>query len=140
MAGSKVFLDTSGWIALLNASDALHSAADSLWKQVGRQRGKIITTDWIVAEAGNGMARAPSRSGFTDSVRRLLASPSAELIFVDDDLLSRALQLYSEREDKNWGLVDCASFLLMEREAMRDVFGTDRHFEQAGFHCLLPGA
>ena len=52
--------------------------------------------------------------------------------------MERALLLYSDRPDKFWGLVDCASFIVMSDEGISEAFTTDRHFEQAGFECLLP--
>ena len=38
MAADLVFLDTNGWLALLNASDALHLRADSLWREFTSDR------------------------------------------------------------------------------------------------------
>jgi predicted nucleic acid-binding protein len=35
MPGRVAFLDTNGWLALLNASDSLHAEADALWKDLG---------------------------------------------------------------------------------------------------------
>ena len=52
--------------------------------------------------------------------------------------MERALKLYAERADKAWGLVDCASFIVMSEQRISEAFTTDRHFEQAGFRCLLP--
>ncbi len=54
--------------------------------------------------------------------------------------MERALLLYSDRPDKAWGLVDCASFIVMKDEGITDAFTIDRHFEQAGFTCLLPAS
>jgi predicted nucleic acid-binding protein len=36
-------------------------------------------------------------------------------------------------------MVDCANFVVMADLGIRDAFTSDRHFEQAGFRCLLPG-
>jgi len=36
MPGNTVFLDTNGWLALLNASDQLHSQADAVWRDLGQ--------------------------------------------------------------------------------------------------------
>jgi predicted nucleic acid-binding protein len=47
------------------------------------------------------------------------------------------LDLYRERADKRWGLVDCASFLVMKDEQIVEAFTTDQHFEQAGFKAML---
>jgi len=52
-------------------------------------------------------------------------------------LVQRALRLYDERPDKEWSLTDCLSFLVMERQRIRDALTTDHHFEQAGFRVLL---
>jgi hypothetical protein len=40
MAANAVFLDTNGWIALLNASDTLHATADATWKSLGRPKSR----------------------------------------------------------------------------------------------------
>jgi len=45
--------------------------------------------------------------------------------------------LYCRREDKNWSLTDCMSFVVMEDEDIEDVLTADHHFEQAGFVALL---
>ncbi len=140
MPARTVFLDTNGWLALLNSSDALHATARSRWADLVGQGSFILLTDWIVAETGNGLARTRAKIRFAMAVELIRSSPNARLLTVTPTLLERALSLYTDREDKTWGLVDCASFLVMQEEAAVDVFSNDRHFEQAGFKCLLPPA
>ncbi len=41
------------------------------------------------------------------------------------------------RADKEWSLVDCASFVVMQQRGLTEALTTDRHFEQAGFVRLL---
>ena len=43
---------------------------------------------------------------------------------------------YQDRPDKEWGLTDCVSFVLMEREAITEALTADEHFRQAGFEAL----
>jgi hypothetical protein len=50
-----------------------------------------------------------------------------------------ALDYFARYADKSWGLVDCASFVVMQQRGITEAFTSDRHFEQAGFACLLPG-
>jgi hypothetical protein len=71
-------------------------------------------------------------------VEIFLQSPSSRLVRVDEGLFQRALELYGQVTDKTWGLVDCASFVVMRDQEIVDALTSDRHFEQAGFHCLLP--
>jgi hypothetical protein len=138
MPAERVFLDTNGWIALLNSSDVLHSPAEAIWEGLLKQGYTILLTDWIVAETGNGLARTPARSQFPQSVGIVRASPRARLIPISDQIFQRALDLYASRPDKTWGLVDCTSFIVMQEEGIHEAFTNDRHFKQAGFKCLLP--
>jgi uncharacterized protein len=54
-----------------------------------------------------------------------------------DTLLQEAMTLYSERGDKNWGLTDCVSFVLMRQEGVTEALTADVHFRQAGFRAML---
>ena len=137
MPSDPVFLDSSGWIALLNGRDENHAAAMAQWQRLRERKSKIILTDWIIAETGNGVAGTPLRGRFVGAVRFLLINRDYQLIRVDRSLLERAIDLYASRSDKAWGLVDCASFVVMEDLNIREALTADHHFEQAGFRRLL---
>ena len=79
---NSVFLDTSGWIALLHTKDANHQQAETLWQALGSRGCSIILTDWIIAETGNGLARSSIREQFCDAIDRIYASPRAEVILL----------------------------------------------------------
>ena len=53
------------------------------------------------------------------------------------DLWQRGWQLFTTRSDKEWGLTDCISFVVMQDYQIDRAFSSDRHFEQAGFVRLL---
>jgi predicted nucleic acid-binding protein len=133
----SIFLDTNGWVALLNAADVLHARANQMWREIVNGKHRIVLSDWIVAETGNGLARFREKSRFEESLERILRSPRRELVMVDEQLLRKALKFFGRHEDKHWGLVDCASFIVMEERGITEAFTSDRHFEQAGFTCLL---
>lgn len=138
MPPRAVFLDTNGWLALLSSSDSLHPIASARWADLVKEGRSLYLTDWIVAETGNGLARTRARDRFGDAVGLLRSSSRTTLLPVSEGLLDKALTLYKERSDKTWGLVDCASFLVMTEQGILEAFTNDRHFEQAGFKCLLP--
>jgi predicted nucleic acid-binding protein len=48
---------------------------------------------------------------------------------VDAELLLRGLELYQSRPDKDWGLTDCVSFIVMKEQGLTEALTTDRHFE-----------
>lgn len=47
------------------------------------------------------------------------------------------MELFESRTDKDWGLVDCTSFVIMTEQRINDAFTEDQHFVQAGFRKLL---
>jgi len=76
-------------------------------------------------------ARAVS---FIDTLRGLA---SVEIVPTNAELYEKALHLYRERPDKEWGLTDCASFVVMKERGINLAFTSDKHFKQAGFIKLL---
>lgn len=136
-SADPVFLDTSGLVALLNADDWLHEESVRHFEALGTTDRQVVTTDWVLAELGNGLARTPARASAVGFIRALLAEPRARVVFVDQPMLERALSQYGVYGDKTWGLVDCVSFEIMRQLGCRDALTHDRHFEQAGFRRLL---
>jgi predicted nucleic acid-binding protein len=134
---SSVFLDTHGWLTLLNANETRHQKNLELWLDLMRQGRAVVLTDWVIAETGNGLARSRAKNRFVEVVQQMLVAPSVEIVAVDRDLLQRALNGYAKFADKSWGLVDCASFVVMEDRGMVEAFTSDIDFQQAGFRCLL---
>jgi predicted nucleic acid-binding protein len=59
------------------------------------------------------------------------------VVAVDTALLTQALELYEARSDKDWGLTDCISFVVMQQQALTDAVTGDRHFTQAGYLAIL---
>lgn len=137
MPNRAVFLDTNGWLALLNASDTLHKPAVALWEELVGQGATLVVTDWVLAETGNGLARTPARRQLGRAADLFRSSSRSRFLFVSPEYLEKALDLYGRREDKDWGLVDCASFAVMQDLGITEAFTDDRHFQQAGFRRLL---
>jgi uncharacterized protein len=61
----------------------------------------------------------------------------ANLIDVSKEIDASAWQLLTQRQDKEWSLVDCSSFVIMQQREITEALTGDRHFEQAGFIRLL---
>ena len=60
-----------------------------------------------------------------------------QVVLIDAALDAAAWQLWEARPDKDWGIVDCASFLVMQQRGLTEALTTDHHFEQAGFVRLF---
>jgi len=44
---------------------------------------------------------------------------------------------FGKYKDKEWGLVDCISFVVMREKHIINALTSDEHFGQAGFKVLL---
>lgn len=131
---SDVFADTSFYVALLNVRDAHHDKATEFAR--GFSEG-VVTTEFVIVELGNYLARSAHRMKFVKLVEDLRRRPSTRISPVSTDLLNTALAVYARRPDKAWSLTDCTSFVVMEQMSLSEALTADRHFEQAGFTPLL---
>lgn len=58
---SAVFLDTVGLLALWDASDQWHAAAEATFANLGREKASLTTTSFVLLECANAAARRPYR-------------------------------------------------------------------------------
>jgi hypothetical protein len=70
-------------------------------------------------------------------VRSLQQNTRVEIVPLSDEQFEAALTLYVQRQDKTWGIIDCASFLIMQERRIMKALSYDEHFRQAGFIPLL---
>lgn len=131
-----VFVDTVAWIALANTRDSLHGVAREMFDRLWESETSFITSEFVLIELGNALSSRELRSRTAKFIKTLKHS-SIEIVPSSSELFDRGLKLYSERPDKEWGLVDCTSFVIMNERNIDKAFTEDRHFEQAGFTKLL---
>lgn len=134
---SRIFIDTAAWLALANKSDVLHQRATELNQDLLSRAAHYITTDYVLTEVANALARPPYRRSIIRFLQAVFSSRSVTILTITRERFLRAWQLYKSRHDKEWGLTDCTSFITMEEQRIQEVFTSDRHFQQAGYVCLL---
>ncbi len=131
---TPVFLDTSFVLALLLRDDEHHGTARLLR---GRQAGPLLTTELILIEIADALAAADRRHMVSPTIRGLRNQAALRIVPATTDLLDRGLALFDSRADKEWGLTDCISFVVMRECGCAEALTADRHFQQAGFKALL---
>lgn len=137
MARPTIFLDTAYINALINSRDQWHTKAVAWQQKLDKEKPLILTTQLILVEVGNGLSAIRFRQQAVAVIRLLRNSGHVEVVEVAPDTFERALELYENRVDKDWGLTDCFSFVTMTSKGIIDALSTDDHFRQAGFNALL---
>ncbi len=133
----KTFVDTAGWIALVNQRDALHRQAIALYRELARKKTPLITTEFVLMEVADAFAAPPTRQTAIAFLNGLRTETTLEIVPVSSELMAAGWTLYMQRPDKEWGLTDCTSFAVMAQQKITDAFTADHHFVQAGFNKLL---
>ena len=132
-----VFLDTSFVVALENRDDPFHERAVQLDREMMASGCNLLLHWGILLELGDGYARIGRRSKAVQLLDRFVHEEGYLVHPLTSPLLDQALLLYRGRMDKDWGLTDCISFVLMKQEGTPDALTADAHFRQAGFRPLL---
>lgn len=138
MAPNSVFLDSSFAIALSINADQNHAAAVDLSLDIIQSRRHYVTTRAVMLEIGDALSRLRFRSVLPDLLRWIENDPAVTVIPLTDQLFARGLALFRNRSDKEWGLTDCISFVVMNDHGILEAATADDHFRQAGFRPLLP--
>ncbi len=129
-----VFGDTFYFLALLDSREDRHQQAIEASRDPQR---RILTTEWVLAEFGDAYCRPDDRADFVSLYRALLDHPRVQIIPADTRLFQRGVDFFELRQDKEWSLTDCVSFVVMSDEGITQALTGDKHFEQAGFVALL---
>lgn len=124
----EVFLDTSFAIALSSITDQNHIKAVQIANQLEANKTHLVTTQAILLE---------NRIAAVQILESLETDPNVEVVLLTNNLYKAAFNLFKKRKDKDWGLVDCISFIVMQNRGITDALTADHHFHQSGFRALL---
>lgn len=88
-------------------------------------------------EIGNSLASREVRRLGLDFLRSINSDKRIRIVEISEELYESSVDLFESRMDKEWGLVDCLSFIVMAEHKVRVALTSDHHFVQAGFRALL---
>lgn len=131
---SSIFIDTSAFLAVLDADDEFHPKAKKAWGEILASDSALVTSNYILVET---FALVQNRLGlpairvFQEDIVPLLS-----IRWVDATIHSAAASALLAANRKKLSLVDCVSFEVMRHTAIKRAFTFDRHFKEQGFDCI----
>lgn len=134
-SNSAIFVDTSGWADPILQNTPYFAVMRAFSQQLLASGRPLITTNYVLAEL---VALMTTRSHLSrDQVLRFLDGikqmEQLQIMHIDPDTDAAAWAMLHQYRDKEWSLVDAASFIVMRQVSIIDAFTSDHHFAQAGF-------
>jgi len=130
----NVFVDTSALISLLDADEHTHDLACRLFSELLNKKANLITTNYVIVET---YALTQRRFGLK-AVKILNDNiiPLIKIEWITEASHQSALNTLICANRKKLSLVDCISFVVMQRLSLTIAFTFDKHFNQHGFKCV----
>lgn len=120
---NRLFVDTLFVVALINTRDQYHQQASALSDQLEGE--SLLVTDAVLLEIGNAPARN-YREEAAEVIQEFFSSDEVEIVRLDPRLFDRAFEMYTKHQDKEWGLTDCISFVVMKDAGIKAALTFDR--------------
>ena len=114
-----LFLDTSGWLAVLSRREAAHEPALAAYSEQVLRGGTLVTTALVLAEMQVLLLRVSGPAAALAFLDAVAADPTHEVVDVDRDLRLAAVERWLRRfTDQDLSLADAVSFDVLN-EMMR---------------------
>ena len=91
-------------------------------------------------EIGNALSKLQYRRAAVELLNAFESDSNMEIVEVDKAVYQNAFNVFCARHDKEWGLSDCISYVVMNERGLTDVLTFDEHFRQMGFNVLRRNA
>jgi uncharacterized protein len=129
-----VFVDTSAFMAILDADESRHAPAREAWKELLSADTPLATTNYVLLET---FALLQHRFGLK-AVRLFQEDvvPVLHVEYVSPELHRAGVSALLAASRRRLSLVDCISFECLRSLGIRTVFAFDPHFAEQGFRVI----
>ncbi len=128
-----IFVDTSGWFALLSTQDRYHPQAKEYLKQ---SSSPLVTTNYIIAETVNLLMSREYHALAVTFLEKIEQSPQVSVHHISPSQHQETVIFFKQHSDKEFSFIDCSSFVVMKNLSCHKALAFDHHFYQAGFQVI----
>jgi len=116
---SEIFVDTSGFYALLARQDDEHAAASAILAQAREQRQVFVSTDYVLDETATLLKARGLVSLLRTFFDTVFASQACRIEWTDSVRFSAARDFFLRHQGQPWSFTDCHSFCVMKELRIR---------------------
>lgn len=135
----EIFVDTSGFYAVLVSRDNAHDAALALLQEAQAVSQTFLSTDYVLDETATLLKARGHAHLLREFFDRVLSSSACRITWTDSVRFDKTRRFFLKHRDQHWSFTDCVSFTVMKELRLKQALTKDSHFTQAGFERLLPG-
>ena len=136
MTREKLFIDTWGWIVMLNKRESLHNDINALYKKARRDGWTICTTDYVLDETWTLLfRRLPSEVAIKamNIISEAVSQAYLAVEWISPERFERAKDLRLKFQDKSEiSFTDLTSIVVMKELGLKAVLTNDDHFMHVG--------
>lgn len=134
---NEVFIDTSGFFAVLDVRDVRHALAARILRDAQKRKRRFVTTDYVLDETAT-LLKARQRAHLLVRLFETIdATRACRVEWTGADRFDETRAYFLKHADQAWSFTDCLSFRVMSQFRLREALTKDAHFEQSGFVALL---
>ncbi len=133
----RIFLDTSGLIALSDEKDKNHEKAKVYLKEKVQEGARLVIGKNILVEYIDGVTKRVSKEKAIEELEKVMNSRLLVMESVSESDWNKALTYFRKYHDHRIDLTDCLSFVIMERLEIKTAFTFDSDFKIHGFNVLI---
>jgi len=124
-------VDTGGWFAVAAEDDKYHQVAVRYFEAQLKSGTRFLTSDYVLDETLTRLRydlghRAAFR--FWQQIESARNKSILDILRVDEEIFSLALNIFARFEDQKFSFTDCTSFALAQSRTVEEVFTFDAHF------------
>lgn len=134
---TKLFIDTSAFVAAYHKRDQHHVVARSFLHRALRARTPLVATEYVFDETISLVRRRAGHATAVALGNALRASEGVQLLEVGTPLRERAWQIFVRYRDRDLSFTDCVSFAAMHELGLKQAFTFDGDFAAMGF-AMVP--
>jgi len=130
----SVFIDTSAFLAVLDADDRYHLRAKKEWIRLVQSGEKLFCNNYVLVES---FALIQHRLGM-EAVKAFQEDilPVVEIEWIAEEDHRKSVRELLVAGRRKLSLVDCVSFHTMKRMNIKTAFTFDQHFNEQGFESV----
>ncbi|MFQ6107766.1 MAG: PIN domain-containing protein [Thermoplasmata archaeon] len=133
----RIYIDTSGFIALASRRDRNHAASEEFLRASLEEGHRFVTGKNVLIEYVDGLTKRATKREAIRHLDSILSSGFLLIEEVREEDWSLGSEYFRRYSDRAIDLTDSLSFAIMERLGIDSAFTFDTDFEAHGF-VMLP--